>query len=68
MYAFAMINEEHRCVGICSLIGVTREARRAELGYWIGRPYWGRGLATAACRLVLASAFDELDLRLVTVV
>ncbi len=22
----------------------------AEVGYWIGRPYWGRGLATAAVR------------------
>jgi [ribosomal protein S5]-alanine N-acetyltransferase len=66
LYTFAVINEEHRCVGICSLIEVTREARRTELGYWIGRPYWGQGLATEACRLVLAYAFDDLDLRLVT--
>lgn len=24
-----------------------------ELGYWLGRPYWGRGLATEAARAVL---------------
>jgi RimJ/RimL family protein N-acetyltransferase len=25
-----------------------------EVGYWIGRDYWGRGIATAALRLFLA--------------
>jgi RimJ/RimL family protein N-acetyltransferase len=25
-----------------------------EVGYWIGRSYWGRGIATAALRLFLA--------------
>ncbi|GLV55456.1 N-acetyltransferase GCN5 [Dictyobacter sp. S3.2.2.5] len=66
LYSFAVISEEHKCVGICSLIEVKPEARRAELGYWIGRPYWGRGLATEAGLLVLAYAFDELNLLLVT--
>jgi len=27
-----------------------------EVGYWVGRPFWGRGVATAALRLLL----DEL--------
>ncbi len=66
LYAFAVISEEWGCVGICSLIEVSLEEGRAELGYWIGRLYWGQGMATAAGRLVLAYAFDELDLRLVT--
>jgi RimJ/RimL family protein N-acetyltransferase len=34
-----------------------------ELGYWIGRPYWGRGYATAGARLVLSFGFGELGLR-----
>jgi RimJ/RimL family protein N-acetyltransferase len=25
-----------------------------EVGYWIGKPYWGRGIATIALRLALA--------------
>ena len=29
-----------------------------ELGYWLGRPYWGRGLATEAARTGLAWAHD----------
>jgi ribosomal-protein-alanine N-acetyltransferase len=34
----------------------------AELGYWIGKPYWGRGYATEAARAVLDWAFPALDL------
>ena len=29
----------------------------AEVGYWLGRAFWGRGIATAALRLVTARAF-----------
>jgi RimJ/RimL family protein N-acetyltransferase len=31
--------------------------RNAELGYWVGVPYWGRGYATEAVRAVLDWAF-----------
>jgi RimJ/RimL family protein N-acetyltransferase len=29
----------------------------AELGYWIGKPYWGRGYATEAVRALIHYAF-----------
>jgi ribosomal-protein-alanine N-acetyltransferase len=35
---------------------------RAELGYWIGVPYWGRGFATEAASAVLAFGFEKLAL------
>ena len=31
-----------------------------ELGWTLGRPYWGRGFATEAARRALAFAFEEL--------
>jgi ribosomal-protein-alanine N-acetyltransferase len=32
-----------------------------ELGYWLGRPFWGRGYASEAARRVAGFAFRELD-------
>jgi len=35
---------------------------RAELGYWIGVPFWGRGYATEAAAAALAFGFESLRL------
>jgi RimJ/RimL family protein N-acetyltransferase len=47
------------------VVGLTckPELGRAELGYWLGKPYWGRGVATAAAGLAIDYAFDKLNLR-----
>lgn len=34
----------------------------AELGYWIGRPFWGKGYATEAAGLLIGFGFTSLDL------
>jgi [ribosomal protein S5]-alanine N-acetyltransferase len=34
----------------------------AEVGYWIGEPFWNKGIATKAVRLLVSYAFDELHL------
>jgi RimJ/RimL family protein N-acetyltransferase len=34
----------------------------AEIGYWLGERFWGRGIATEAVRSVTAHAFQEFDL------
>jgi [ribosomal protein S5]-alanine N-acetyltransferase len=43
-------------------IRFTPANNRAELGYWIGKPYWGRGYCSEAARAVLAYGFDERGL------
>lgn len=35
---------------------------RAELGYWIGMPYWGNGYATEASQALIEYGFRELKL------
>ena len=42
---------------------IRREHGRAELGYWIGKPYWNQGYVTEAAREVLRFAFNGLGLR-----
>ena len=34
----------------------------AELGYWLGVPYWGRGIVPEAAGEVIRHAFDDLGL------
>jgi [ribosomal protein S5]-alanine N-acetyltransferase len=38
------------------------EHHRAELGYWIGKAYWGRGYATEAAEAVVGFGFETLGL------
>ena len=38
-------------------------AGEGTLGYYLARPYWGRGLATEAARAFVTFVFDELQLR-----
>ncbi len=49
---------------LAGAIGIlpNRDHDRADIGYWIGMPYWGRGFATEALRAVIAYGFDELGM------
>lgn len=38
-------------------------ADEAEIGYWIGVPYWGRGLIPEAAKELMRYAFEELHLK-----
>ncbi len=36
--------------------------KNAELGYWIGEPFWGRGIAQTAIGLMIDYAFQTWDI------
>ncbi len=45
---------EHADEGAIGILGFhPKDGAAPEIGYWIGRPYWGRGLATEAVRAAL---------------
>ena len=48
------------CIGIHPKEDVYRFS--AEIGYWIGEPYWGQGLATAALKLIINYGFETLGM------
>jgi [ribosomal protein S5]-alanine N-acetyltransferase len=48
-------------VGAIGLV-INRRFDRAELGYWIGRPYWNHDYCTEAGRAVVSYGFTELNL------
>lgn len=61
-YTFA-IEYNGRFVGSIGLVRQTDVYRMsAEIGYWIGEPYWRQGIATRAVRLITGYGFDTLGL------
>ncbi len=52
----------NQLIGMVGILPPTDEDVAPFLGYWIGRPHWGRGYATEAAAALLRWAFDTLDL------
>jgi [ribosomal protein S5]-alanine N-acetyltransferase len=50
-------------IGAASLLHIDKDQSSAEIGYWIGVPYWGLGYATEAVLGLLQFAQIELQLR-----
>ncbi len=44
---------------------MTDREDECELGYWIGKPFWGQGLIPEACQELLRYAFESLNMRAV---
>jgi RimJ/RimL family protein N-acetyltransferase len=61
-YAFAILRKGED--GLIGVVGLTvgDGGESAEIGYWVGRDYWGNGYATEAVRRVLLYGFGVLGL------
>ena len=54
---------DDRAIGSIGIVpGSDIERVNAEIGYWIGRPYWGRGIVTAALRAMTHHAIGQFRL------
>ncbi len=58
---FAIVIEKDAAGGIGLVPGADVFRRSAEIGYWLGEPFWGRGIVTEAVRVVTDYAFATLD-------
>ncbi len=63
-----VLKETGEPVGCCGIMFANglhtadMQADHAEIGYWIGQPYWGQGLIPEAVRALLSRCFNELRL------
>jgi RimJ/RimL family protein N-acetyltransferase len=58
---FAITEPSAGLVGATSL-RIEYDHKRAEAGYWIGVPFWGRGYASEALIALIDFGFNQLDL------
>jgi RimJ/RimL family protein N-acetyltransferase len=59
LYNFAICDAD----GLVGSMGLMmRPHAIAEIGYWIGVPFWGRGYGSEAAREVLRFGFEDLEL------
>jgi RimJ/RimL family protein N-acetyltransferase len=58
---------EHKDAGVIGCLGFHRSSGTSpvEMGYWLGRPYWAKGLATEAARGALRWAAEDWGRRVV---
>jgi ribosomal-protein-alanine N-acetyltransferase len=58
---FAISHPDNTLYGSIGL-GIVPTFNLAEMGYWVGKPYWGKGFATEAAQAMLAFGFETLGL------
>jgi [ribosomal protein S5]-alanine N-acetyltransferase len=59
-FAISLPSEAIGCIGL--QMGRDVHGKTAELGYWLGEPFWGRGIMTEAVAAFTRWAFATFDL------
>ena len=54
-------------IGGCGFDGFqVGKSHRAEIGYWLAKPFWGQGIMTAVVQRVCRHAFEQFGLAKIT--
>ena len=53
------------CIELMNFTTKVRNNNEAELGYWLGRPFWGLGYMPEAASRLIEYGFNELGLNLI---
>lgn len=56
------LKETKEIIGMVSLIKIDYDNKKAEIGYWLGKKYWGRKIMKEAIKLLLDFGFKKLKL------
>lgn len=61
-YSFIITDKETDAVMGLIFLHINHHDNSAEVGYWLGRPFWGGGYMTEALKAMLQFGFEELNL------
>ncbi len=64
------LKEDNRAIGAIGLklygdTDMTDKEDECELGYWIGKPFWGNGYMPEAAKEIIRYGFEELDMSVI---
>jgi [ribosomal protein S5]-alanine N-acetyltransferase len=60
--SFALRDVAGKLIGAVGADNVEPGVEKAEIGYWLARPYWGQGIMTDGVRAYVGYAFGELKM------
>jgi RimJ/RimL family protein N-acetyltransferase len=64
---WAIRRDDDALIGGCGFDGFRAgKSHRAEVGYWLAKPFWGRGTMTAVVQRACQHAFEEFGLVKIT--
>lgn len=62
-FAWALVRrEDGLLIGSCGFVSQSTERKSAEIGYWLGKSYWGKGYAVEAARALVHFGFEQMGL------
>jgi len=61
-YWFIKLVESKKVVGSIGLHSLQSHQASAEIGYGVSPDYWGRGIFSTACRMLIDYVFNDLEL------
>lgn len=56
------IRQKDKFIGLIGLKDIDHTNKKAEIGYWLGEEYSGKGIMTRSSKVLIDYAFDELKL------
>lgn len=60
--SFAIASSKEAIGGIGLHVQSDVYRKSAEIGYWLGEPFWGKGIATAAVKAIVDYGFSTFDI------
>ena len=62
LFQWVMTRKDDHVIGTCTLGSIDTTHRRAEIGFALGREFWGQGYALEATTALVDFAFERLNL------
>lgn len=61
-YPLTVVSKQSKEIVGTITIRIDKNNNKGEIGYWIGKDYWGKGFATEAVNKIVGFGFNELNL------